>query len=540
MKNRFQSVFLSLFLLISCSYADIHYEINNANLLLYQGKYTEAEKAYTQLIAPAANEFIVGSILVDSLHINRAISRLLQQNIKAAHEDIEAAFHPQSSMMYDDSGYMLRARMRLMEHDEKGAFEDYNQLIENSKKGMANDYRFAFAMAQRAWAYLVVGQTDAARKDFLSAIATDTTMLGMDMNPMQKPFWQAVVNEIIPLVESNNMLAIHATLDAILERQQIKALPFSPTVSIEKKNFANTILLYEIYGPAFLLKDKSQKEHKQVYQENVNVLFTSAQQALLKGDKQGAFNTFVRAFQSASNEDRKSRDNAVQGMAGIIHSGFTPPLMNETTRRLAIKAQVITQEKAYQEAIQIYWQAIKEAPWVANLYYDHALLVAEVANKADDYNVAITEMKRFISLSSNAAEKREAQDRIYQWEVKRDRSALKIPQAPYVARNATAGSSDCFIATAAFGSFLDPHVVTLRHFRDRFLLSNTLGQWFVERYYTYSPTIAQTIRENEFLQFIVRLLLIPFVISIEYPIWIVTLTCLLLLLKYTKRRFSVL
>lgn len=535
MKNPFLPLLLSLFLLVSCAHADIHHEINNANLLLYQGKYAEAEMAYTQLMSPAANEFIVGSILVDTLNINRAIARLVQQNIKAAQEDIEAAFHPQSSMMYDDSGYMLRARVRLMQNDKKGAFEDYNQLIENSKKGIANDYRFAFSMAQRAWAYLVIGQPDAAKKDFLSAIATDTTMLGMDMNPLQKPFWQAVVNEIIPLVEANNTLAIYSTLDAILEKQQIKALPFSPSVSIEKKNFANTILLYEIYGPAFLLKDKSQKEHKQVYQENVNVLFASAQQSLLKGDKQGAFNTFVRAFQGASKEDQKSRDNAVQGMAGIIHSGFIAPLMNETTRRLAIKAQVITQEKAYQEAIQIYWQAIKEAPWVANLYYDHALLVAEVANKADDFNVAITEMKRFITLSSNAAEKREAQDRIYQWEVKRDRSALKIPQAPYVARNATAGSSDCFIATAAFGSFLDPHVVTLRHFRDRFLLSNRLGQWFVERYYAYSPSVAHTIRESEPLRFVVRLMLIPFIVIIEYPLWVLFVISLFLFFKRMKR-----
>lgn len=536
MKNLLSQLSLYLFLVFSYAHADIHQEINNANLLLYQGKYAEAERAYTQLMSPAANEFIVGSVLVDSLHINRAIARLVQQNTKAANEDIEAAFHPQSSMMYDDSGYMLRARMRLMQGDEQGAFEDYTKMIENSKEGIANDYRYAFAMAQRAWGYLVVGQTDAARKDFLSAIATDTTMLGMDMNPLQKPFWQAVVNEIIPLVEAHNTLAMSTALDAILERQQIKAIPFSTSTSIEKKNYANTILLYEIYGPAFLLKDKSQKEHKQVYQENVNVLFASAQQALLKGDKQGAFTIFVRAFQSASIEDRKSRDNAVQGMAGVIHSGFTPPLMNETTRRLAIKAQVITQEKAYQEAIQIYWQAIKEAPWVANLYYDHALLIAEVANSVDDFNVAITEMKRFIALSNNATEKREAQDRIYQWEVKRDRSALKTPQAPYVARSATAGSSDCFIATAAFGSFLDPHVITLRHFRDRFLLSNTLGQWFVDRYYAYSPSIAHTIRESEPLRFLVRLMLIPFIVIIEYPLWILSAIGVFLLFKRMKRR----
>lgn len=531
-----------LFLLASYSHADISDDINNANLLLYQGQYAQAEEAYTKLMAPAANEFIIGTVLVDSLVINRAIARLVQNNVETATADIETAFHPQSSLMYDDSGYMLRARMRLMQGDEKGALEDYAQLIENSKKGMASDYRRAFAMAQRAWAYLVVGNAQAAKKDFLAAIAIDTTMLGMALNPLQKPFWQAIVDDVIPLVETNNTMAISQTIDAILEKQQIRAVPFSPDISMERKNFANTILLYEIYGPAFLLKDKSQKQNNQAYKQNVNALFSSAQQTLLKGDKQRAFSAFVQAFKATAPQDRTSRDNAVQGMASLIHSGFTPPLMNETTRRLAIKAQVVAQEKAYQEAIQIYWQAIQEAPWVANLYYDHALLIAESANKADDYNSAITEMKRFNMLSNNATEKREAQDRIYQWEVKRDRSPKAPPQAPYVARNATAGSSDCFIATAAFGSFLDPHVVTLRLFRDHYLLSNTLGQWFVEQYYTYSPSIANFVRESEILRWCIRLLLLPIVFMLEYPWWgnlLLCVFCGLLILKRIRQRVSI-
>ncbi|KIM09848.1 MAG: hypothetical protein KU29_00905 [Sulfurovum sp. FS06-10] len=239
--------FMASFFLATLSYADIHHEINNAHLLLYQGQYAQAEEAYTNLFTPAQNEFIVGSVLVDTLHINRAIARLLQHKIGAAKEDIEAAFHPQSSLMYDDSGYMLRALLRLMQKETQGALEDYAQLIKNSEKGMANGYRFASAKAQRGWAHLVLGDASASREDFLSAIATDTTMLGMDMNPLQKPFWQAIVAEVIPLVESKNTVAIQHAIDTILEKQRIKEYPFSPAVDINQKNFANTILLYEIY-----------------------------------------------------------------------------------------------------------------------------------------------------------------------------------------------------------------------------------------------------------------------------------------------------
>lgn len=528
-------VLLSLFL-GTFGYADISSEINNAHLLLYQGKYAQAEQAYTQLMVPAASEFIVGTVLVDLLYFNRAIARLVQHKIEAAKEDIEVAFHPKSSLMYDDSGYMLRARLRLMQGDTKGAFEDYNQLIKNSDKGMANEYRFASSMAQRAWAHLVLGEAEAAKNDFLTAISTDTKMLGMDLNPLQKPFWQAIVNEVVPLVGTKDDVAINQTIDAILERQNIKAYPFSASASIEQKNFANSILVYEIYGPAFLLREKAQKEKMKTYHENVNTFFNSAQQALLKGDKEGAFTSFVNAFKNTSNEDRASRDSALQGIAGIFNSGFTPPFMNEKARRLAIEAQVVAQEKNYQEAIQIYWKAINEAPWVANLYYDHALLIAEAAQKNDDFNTAIIEMKRFMMLSKNTTETREAQDRIYLWEIKRDRKIASNPAPqPYVVSSATAGASDCFIATAAYGSFLDPHVLTLRKFRDHYLLTNTPGQWLVERYYHYSPPIAYIIRENEWLRMIVRIILTPVIFSIEYP-WMIALTLLsILLFKKSKR-----
>jgi len=49
----------------------------------------------------------------------------------------------------------------------------------------------------------------------------------------------------------------------------------------------------------------------------------------------------------------------------------------------------------------------------------------------------------------------------------------------------------CFIATAAFGSYVEPHVMVLRDFRDRFLLFNSIGKGFVRLYNTYLPPIAE-------------------------------------------------
>jgi hypothetical protein len=69
----------------------------------------------------------------------------------------------------------------------------------------------------------------------------------------------------------------------------------------------------------------------------------------------------------------------------------------------------------------------------------------------------------------------------------------------------------CFIATAAYGSSMAPHVKVLREFRDRILLNNSVGKTFVEVYYKYSPSMADFIAEHTYLRAIVRVSLLPIV-----------------------------
>jgi hypothetical protein len=73
------------------------------------------------------------------------------------------------------------------------------------------------------------------------------------------------------------------------------------------------------------------------------------------------------------------------------------------------------------------------------------------------------------------------------------------------------GGGGCFIATAAYGSLMEPHVKVLCDFRDRFMLGNTVGKGFVRLYYTYSPPIADFIARHDNLRAMVRISLLPIV-----------------------------
>lgn len=70
----------------------------------------------------------------------------------------------------------------------------------------------------------------------------------------------------------------------------------------------------------------------------------------------------------------------------------------------------------------------------------------------------------------------------------------------------------CFIATAAYGSFLAPEVRTLRRFRDRFLLGSVCGKGLVGLYYRLSPPLAGLIAESPALQEAARIALVPLIL----------------------------
>jgi parallel beta-helix repeat protein len=86
----------------------------------------------------------------------------------------------------------------------------------------------------------------------------------------------------------------------------------------------------------------------------------------------------------------------------------------------------------------------------------------------------------------------------------------RVKYDPYQTQESgVTGGEGCFIATAAYGSYLDSHVDTLRSFRDQYLETNPIGSAFVSLYYKVSPPMAAFIDEHPTLKPVVRAGLMP-------------------------------
>jgi hypothetical protein len=96
-----------------------------------------------------------------------------------------------------------------------------------------------------------------------------------------------------------------------------------------------------------------------------------------------------------------------------------------------------------------------------------------------------------------------------EWVEKTDKE-YSIPEdfdaKSYLAENLDSrqGSSDCFIATAAYGTPHQKEIDRLRKVRDDILYPNTLGTLLADLYYFFSPPIAEWVSRKYWRRALIR------------------------------------
>jgi tetratricopeptide (TPR) repeat protein len=108
-------------------------------------------------------------------------------------------------------------------------------------------------------------------------------------------------------------------------------------------------------------------------------------------------------------------DNYESGFEKFVNASPKNPIkttLSEEARRYKIQAESAIRDKNYDEAADLYREALNIAPWWAEGHFNRALMMSEIG----EFDTAILEMKRYLQLDPGATDARAAQDKIYDWE----------------------------------------------------------------------------------------------------------------------------
>lgn len=90
------------------------------------------------------------------------------------------------------------------------------------------------------------------------------------------------------------------------------------------------------------------------------------------------------------------------------------PQLTEEVRKYLVQAEAAVREKDYQDAVDLFGEVVRIAPWYPEGHFNYAMLLGEIGELV----VAVHEMKRYLALVPDVPNAREAQDKIYEWERK--------------------------------------------------------------------------------------------------------------------------
>lgn len=124
---------------------------------------------------------------------------------------------------------------------------------------------------------------------------------------------------------------------------------------------------------------------------------------------------FVRAWSVWARDGTAfhlAQEAAFEKASQSYRQAATKPQLPEEAVKYKVQAELAVQQKRYDDAVDLYDQALAVAPWWPQGHYNRGLILGEL----EDYEEAIPAFQKYLKLEPDVANARAVQLKIYQWE----------------------------------------------------------------------------------------------------------------------------
>jgi tetratricopeptide (TPR) repeat protein len=130
------------------------------------------------------------------------------------------------------------------------------------------------------------------------------------------------------------------------------------------------------------------------------------------GSAASAARDFVRAWFVLAGAVDPAQEAAFERAAQSYRNAQVKPQLPEEAVKYKVQAELAVQQKRFDDAVDLYDQALGIAPWWPAGHYNRGLILGEL----QDYQGGIRALQKYLKLEPDASNARAVQLRIYQWE----------------------------------------------------------------------------------------------------------------------------
>lgn len=259
----------------------------------------------------------------------------------------------------------------------------------------------AFSFGLRSLIHRYKGNKEESFKDAEKAYSLDSTDDGVRMSIGAAYLDRGNYDEAIKLLSQVKDGAPARVLEATAYARQKdfkKAAAIYNAVSEDDEYFSASVPRREDLKALFVEFKPIMAEHRKKAKENE-----------AKGDYKNALAELSEAIKVADDSDAKDLRGEILRLVRRMPS---TPEISEEARRHALRGEAMIRNGEFENAAKEFKKAIKIAPYAAKLYFNTALLYADMKR----YPEAIRYMKAYTEMAPEAPDVRTAKDEIIKWE----------------------------------------------------------------------------------------------------------------------------